>query len=146
VLKKLDSGLAKQGFLFHILDEVGEAVEEIGGTLGAIISIILASFTTSLRQAYSKNEGGFKLDAQSAGNAASEALKNLMSYTPAKQGGRTVMDALIPFCETLEKEADLAKAVEAGEQGAKSTSGMKAKFGRGMSSDIRSKQLAQQVC
>jgi dihydroxyacetone kinase len=54
-----------------------------------------------------------------------------MNYTSAKQGGRTVMDALIPFCETLEKEADLTKAVEACEEGAKSTSGMKAKFGRG---------------
>ncbi|SMQ46898.1 unnamed protein product [Zymoseptoria tritici ST99CH_3D7] len=130
VLKKLDSGLTKQGSFFHVLDEVGEAVEEIGGTLGAIISIILASFTTSLRKAHAKDESGFKLDAQSAGNAASEALKNLMNYTPAKQGGRTVMDALIPFCETLEKEANLQKAVEACHQGAQSTHGMKAKFGR----------------
>lgn len=131
VLKKLDSGLCKDGALFHVLDEVEGAVEEIGGTLGAIISIILASFTGHLRQAYVKNESGFKMDVKAASQAAGSALKNLMGYTSARQGGRTVMDTLIPFCETLEKEADFSKAVSAAEQGAKSTSGMKAKFGRG---------------
>jgi triose/dihydroxyacetone kinase / FAD-AMP lyase (cyclizing) len=130
VLKKLDAGLTKQGSFFHILDEVGEAVEEIGGTLGAIISIILASFTTSLRQAYAKAEGGFSLDTKSCSQAAGAALKNLMNYTSARQGGRTVMDTLIPFCEVLEKEVDLPKAVDAAQQGAQSTSGMKASFGR----------------
>lgn len=40
------------------------------------------------------------------------------------------MDTLIPFCETLEKEANLSKAVDAADKGAKSTSEMKAKFGR----------------
>ncbi|CAK1354866.1 unnamed protein product [Cercospora beticola] len=130
VLRKLDEGLAKQGSFFHILDQVGEAVEEIGGTLGAIISIILASFTTSLRQAYAKEESGFTLDAQTAGRAAGAALENLQSYTSARQGGRTVMDTLIPFCQSLEKDANFQKAVEEAEAGAESTSGMKAKFGR----------------
>lgn len=53
-----------------------------------------------------------------------------MGYTPARKNGRTVMDTLIPFCETLESTSDFAKAVEAAEEGAQSTSGMKAKFGR----------------
>ncbi|KAK3672509.1 hypothetical protein LTR78_007559 [Recurvomyces mirabilis] len=130
ILKKLDSGLTKDGSLFHILDEVESAVEEIGGTLGAIISIILASYTSNLRLAFAKDEKAFKMDIQSASQAAGQALKNLMGYTSARQGGRTVMDALIPFCETLEKDADFSKAVKAAEQGAKGTSGMKAKFGR----------------
>ena len=131
VLKKLDSGLCKEGQLFHILDEVETAVEEIGGTLGAIISIVLASFTTHLRRAYAENEAGFQMDVRAVGAAAGQALQNLMGYTSARKGGRTVMDALIPFCETLEKERDLSKAVEAAESGAKGTSGMKASFGRG---------------
>lgn len=134
ILKKLDAGLTKDGSLFEILDQVGEAVEEIGGTLGAIIGIILASFTTNLRQAYARDETAFKMDVKTAGQAAGGALNNLMSYTSARVGGRTVMDTLIPFCETLEKEADFSKAVTAAENGAKSTAGMKAKFGRGMPS------------
>lgn len=133
VLKKLDAGVTKEGPFFHILDQIGEAVEEIGGTLGAIISILLASFTTSLRQEYTSNEASFSLDMKSAGRAAGAAIKNLENYTGARKGGRTVMDSLIPFSETLEQDADLVKAVDAAEQGAKSTSGMKAKFGRGKS-------------
>lgn len=130
-MKKLDDkDLLSQGYLFPILDEVSEAIEAIGGTLGAIISIILASFTTHLRQGYAQDPDNFSLNASSAGHAAGGALKNLMGYTPARQGGRTVMDTLIPFCETLERGKDFVKAVEAAEQGAESTSGMKAKFGR----------------
>ena len=131
VLEKLDTGLCKDGVLFHVLDEVENAVEEVGGTLGAIVAIILASYTANLKLAYAKHESGFQMDIKSAGQAAGQALKNLMGYTSARQGGRTVMDALIPFCETLEKEGDLGKAVEAAEEGANSTRGMKAKFGRG---------------
>lgn len=131
VLKKLDSGLAKDGMLFPVLDEVGEAVEEIGGTLGAIISIIVASFTTNLRQAYAKDESGFQMDSKAASAAVGGAIKNLLGYTSAREGGRTVMDTLIPFSETFEKTGDFGKAVEAGDKGAKSTSGMKASFGRG---------------
>jgi triose/dihydroxyacetone kinase / FAD-AMP lyase (cyclizing) len=131
VLKKLDAGLTKDGDLFHILDEVESAVEEVGGTLGAIISIVLASFTSNLRLAYAKAGEKFGVDIHSASKAAGQALKNLMGYTSARQGGRTVMDTLIPFCETLEKDVNFSKAVEAAEKGADSTRGMKAKFGRG---------------
>lgn len=136
VLQRLDAGLAKKGSLFYILDQVGEAVEEIGGTLGAIISIMLASFTSSLRQAYAKDPGGFTMDAKSASQAAGVALSNLQSYTSARQGGRTVMDTLIPFCESFQQDADIQKAVEAAEAGADSTAGMKAKYGRGTFSII----------
>ncbi|KAF7187295.1 Dihydroxyacetone kinase 1 [Pseudocercospora fuligena] len=78
----------------------------------------------------SGNESGFALDTKTAGQAAGAALKNLQNYTSAREGGRTVMDTLIPFCQSLEKDGDLGKAVNAAETGAKSTSGMKAKFGR----------------
>jgi triose/dihydroxyacetone kinase / FAD-AMP lyase (cyclizing) len=132
VLKKLDAGLCKEGYLFPVLDEVGEAVEEIGGTLGAIISIIVASFTLNLREDFAKNESSFTLDSKSTSAAVGKAIKNLMGYTSARQGGRTVMDTLIPFSETFEKTSDLGKAVDAADEGAKTTSGMNASFGRGM--------------
>lgn len=130
VLKKLDSGLCDRGALFHILDEVGDAVEEVGGTLAAIVSILLASYTTSLRKAFAESKENFQLDIATAGQAASMAISNLMNYTSARKGGRTVMDALIPFCETLHQDRNLSIAVEAAEAGAETTSGMKAKFGR----------------
>lgn len=130
VLNKLDQGLAKDGRLFKILDEVEEAIEEIGGTLGAIISIVVASFTTNLRQAL-KEQGSQPIGAKALGTAAGAALRNLMGYTSARTGGRTVMDALIPFCETFEREGNLDEATRAAETGAETTAGMAAKFGRG---------------
>lgn len=133
ILQKFDAGVGKNNTLFKVMDEISEAIEETGGTLSAIISIIVASFTTNLRQAFAADPEAFTMDAKAAGRAASAALRNLMGYTSAKQGGRTVMDTLIPFCETFEQTADLAQAVEAAQKGADSTSGMKAKFGRGKS-------------
>ncbi|KAK6441584.1 hypothetical protein LTR95_002179 [Oleoguttula sp. CCFEE 5521] len=130
VLKKLDARLCKADALFHILDEVDEAVEEIGGTFGAIIAIILAGFTTQLRQLFAQGGANEQLDGKLMGKAAGGALRNLMGYTSAAVRGRTVMDTLIPFCESFEEDGDFAKAVQAGERGAKSTAGMKAKFGR----------------
>lgn len=132
VLKNLDAGLCKQhdGHLFPILDAVGEDVEEIGGTLGAIISIILASFTSSLRTEAAAQGEAFQISIAEVSKAAGAALKNLMTYTGARVGGRTVMDTLIPFCETLEKEQDFVKAIHRAEKGAKATEGMQAKFGR----------------
>lgn len=130
-MKTLDNNdLLSQGFLFTILDDISEAIEAIGGTLGAIISIIVASFTTHLRQTYAQEQDKFSLNASTSGHASGAALRILMGYTPAQKGGRTVMDTLIPFCETMESTTDFAKAVDAAEQGAQSTSEMKAKFGR----------------
>jgi dihydroxyacetone kinase len=129
VLHKLDAGLCKSGKIFHILDEIDEAVEEIGGTLGAIIAIIVAAFATNLKHAAAAAGPGFTVDEKVAGEAAGKALRNLMGYTSARKGGRTVMDTLIPFCETFE-ETGIDEAVRAAEEGAKSTGGMKAKFGR----------------
>ena len=132
ILKKVNGGVCKDGQLLKVLDEVGEAVEEVGGSLGAIISIIVASFTTNLRNIYAK-DGGSEFNVKAASDAVGEAIKNLMGYTSARVGGRTVMDTLIPFSETFAKDGDFNKAVDAADEGAKSTSGMKATFGRGMS-------------
>lgn len=128
IVHKLDDGLCSSGQLFPILDSISESIEEIGGTLGAIIAIILASFTSSLRTAY--NAKTFEVTENEIANAAGEALRNLMTYTGARVGGRTVMDTLVPFCGELEKSKDVGKAARAAEDGARKTEGMAAKFGR----------------
>lgn len=137
ILKTVDAGSCKDGDLFKCLDEAGDAVEEVGGSLGAIISIIVASFTTNLRNIYAKKGSGSDMDVKAASDAVGEAIKNLMGYTSARVGGRTVMDTLIPFSETFAKSGDFNKAVDAADEGAKSTSGMKASFGRGESELLR---------
>lgn len=135
ILERLDSGLCggqtDDIALLPVLDVLGECIEEVGGTLGAILAIFVASFTSALRTSAasaSTSSGTETADALAA--ATSIALKNLQSYTPARVGGRTVMDTLIPFCDTLISSNDFAKAVNAGVKGTRSTEGMSAKYGR----------------
>lgn len=64
------------------------------------------------------------------GKVATEALETLKQRTAARIGHRTVMDALIPFVETLSSSGSLEKAVEACKQGGKDTATMTAKLGR----------------
>jgi dihydroxyacetone kinase len=70
------------------------------------------------------------LTIEAVSEAVGPAIEGLKKYTSARVGGRTVMDTLIPFCDTLQQTSDLEKAVQAAEQGARSTANMKPKFGR----------------
>jgi dihydroxyacetone kinase len=131
VLSQLSAGLVSrhEGALLPILDEIESGVEEIGGTLGAIISILLASWTSDLKNTY-RADISLEFNEQVAGRSAGQALKNLQTYTPARVGGRTVMDTLIPFCETLSERGDLKAAVAEAVKGADKTEGMPAVYGR----------------
>ncbi|THV66133.1 Dak1-domain-containing protein [Aureobasidium pullulans] len=131
VLSQLSSGLVSRhnGALLPILDEIESGIEEIGGTLGAIISILLASWTSDLKNTY-RADSSLKFDEHVAGRSAGQALKNLQTYTPARVGGRTVMDTLIPFCETLSEQGDMRAAVTEAVKGADKTEGMPAVYGR----------------
>lgn len=57
-------------------------------------------------------------------------LETLKQRTAARVGHRTVMDALIPFAETLAESGDLEKAVAASRKGGEGTATLQAKLGR----------------
>jgi dihydroxyacetone kinase len=114
--------------LLAMLESIGEDVEDVGGSLGAILSILVTAFTNALAQ-LTLNESK-PLDITTIASAAHTALENLKNYTSAREGDRTVMDVLIPFIKALEDSGDLAKAVDVAEQSADKTKQMKAKFGR----------------
>jgi dihydroxyacetone kinase len=126
VLSKLDAKSFTTASFLDQMDIIVEEVEEIGGSLFAIISILLTAFTNSIRQQHASGI----LTVEQVAKAVAPAIKNLQNYTSARVGGRTVMDTLIPFCETLQTTSNLETAVKAAEEGAKKTAGMKAKFGR----------------
>lgn len=102
----------------------------MGGTLGAIFSIFLAGLTTALIDAASSSNGTPELTPAFFGQVTSSALETLKARTAARVGHRTVMDALIPFGETLAESGDLKKAVEACRKGGESTVDLQAKLGR----------------
>ncbi|KAH9871301.1 hypothetical protein IAQ61_005480, partial [Plenodomus lingam] len=114
--------------ILALLESISENVEDVGGSLGAILSILVTAFTNALSvQTLSNNA---PLDISSIATAAKAALDNLQNYTAAREGDRTVMDVLIPFIRTLAETKDFAKSVDVAEKKADETKDMKAKFGR----------------
>jgi dihydroxyacetone kinase len=127
VLKILDNRTAKSGSIFELLYAVIDAVDDMGGTLGAIFGILLAALASSLRTKKKKG-GGSLLDVFAP--ALTQAVGALKNHTGARVGDRTVMDVLLPFQETLESARDFGQAVREAEKAAEGTRGLKPKFGR----------------
>lgn len=114
--------------LIPLLESIGENVEDVGGSLGAILSILATAFTNALADATIK--ASQPLDISTLSDSALKALENLKNYTSAREGDRTVMDVLIPFINALAETKDLEQAVKVAQQKADDTKNMKAKFGR----------------
>ncbi|EPS32449.1 hypothetical protein PDE_07409 [Penicillium oxalicum 114-2] len=108
---------------------ITEVVENVmDGTSGAIYAIFLNALVHGLRA----QDTGSPL--QTTPEIWAKALKHsvtaLSQYTPAKPGDRTLMDALVPFCETLYETQDMRAAAAAAQRGTESTKSMKASLGR----------------
>lgn len=128
ILANIDAPDATSKPLLALLESIGENVEDVGGSLGAILSILVTAFTNALRTLTIKDAK--PLNINSVADAAGLALENLKNYTSAREGDRTVMDVLIPFIRALGETKDLAKAVQVAQESAQKTSEMKPKFGR----------------
>ncbi|EFQ91351.1 hypothetical protein CFE70_002873 [Pyrenophora teres f. teres 0-1] len=128
ILSNIDAVEKMPPPILALLESIGENVEDVGGSLGAILSILVTAFTNALATATLSQNA--PLDISTLSIAAVSALENLKSYTSAREGDRTVMDVLIPFINTLAESKDLGKSVEVAEKKADATKDMKAKFGR----------------
>ncbi|KAI1849417.1 hypothetical protein JX265_008571 [Neoarthrinium moseri] len=95
------------------------------GTSGALYAIFLNSLVHSL-----KGLAAGEVTAQTWAGALKQSCEALSRYTPARPGDRTVVDALYPFVDTLEKAGNLKEAAEASKKAAEGTKGMKASLGR----------------
>ncbi|CAG8588546.1 9628_t:CDS:10 [Paraglomus occultum] len=112
----------------------------MGGTSGALYCIFLNALARELRNAVEtrKNAGHTVADAQCWVESLKKALSDLESYTPAREGDRTLMDALIPFVTSFSHAISvdsnmimaLTKAAEMASQGAQNTRNMRARLGR----------------
>ncbi|GAO51173.1 dihydroxyacetone kinase Dak1 [Saitoella complicata NRRL Y-17804] len=107
--------------------QIADAVEgAMGGTSGVIYSIYLNAFATALSTPPSGDVSP-EVWLRSAANAA---LDSLLTYTTARPGDRTLIDALLPFCHALRSGATLDEALSKAREGVESTRGMKAGVGR----------------
>lgn len=128
ILKMLESDEITQDPL-TTLSKIASVVETtMDGTSGALYAIFLNSLAANVRSLDSSNHTDLtpKMWAQ----ALDSSLKALGRYTPAQPGDRTLMDALVPFVNTLGSTGDTKKAAEAAKKGADATIGMKASLGR----------------
>lgn len=129
LVKALDDGTLELTDAVKSLDEITDLVEStMGGTSGGLYSIFISSMNTYLKS--QDDAGKHELDLGVMAKALEAGLKGLQRYTKAQVGDRTLMDALIPFVETLSATGDITKAVESAHDGAESTRKLKAKFGR----------------
>ncbi|KAE8408070.1 Dak1 domain-containing protein [Aspergillus pseudonomiae] len=98
------------------------------GTSGAIYAIFLNALVHGLRE---QDKGKTTpATAEVWGEALKYSLGALGKYTPAKPGDRTMIDALVPFCDTLRDTKDVHAAAQAAQEGTEATKSMKASLGR----------------
>ena len=128
VLKELSSGdLPSDAVAF--VNKITPVVENtMDGTSGAIYAIFLNALAHGLREQDSRSSTN--VDAKVWGAALKSSVQALGRYTPAVPGDRTLMDALVPFVDTLSSTGDVKKAAEAAKEGAEKTKDMKASLGR----------------
>lgn len=107
-----------------------DAVDNMGGSLGAILGILLSAFTSALQDAV-RSDGGRSASPATYARALAQAVETLKKYTGAREGDRTVMDVMIPFAAAFAQTGgDFAAAVRVAHDKAEGTRHLKAKFGR----------------
>lgn len=99
----------------------------MGGTLGAIIGILLSAFTSALRDSASRSPAA---TAETFAAALAIATTALKTHTSAREGDRTVMDVLLPFSDAFAASKDFRTAVAVAKEKAEATRFLKARFGR----------------
>ncbi|RYP07068.1 hypothetical protein DL764_002759 [Monosporascus ibericus] len=95
------------------------------GAEGALFSIFLNALVNALRGLAPGDAS-----AEVWGAALKQSCNALARYTPARPGDRTLVDALYPFVEELQKSGDIKTAAEASKDAALGTKGMVASLGR----------------
>jgi len=127
VLRAIENSNTTDAVMF--LGKVISAVEtSMDGTSGALFAIYLNALSAGLR---AQNPSSHKqIGVAIWATAAQTALDSLGTYTPARDGDRTFVDALQPFVEELTSSHSLGEAAKAAQRGAERTKGMKASLGR----------------
>ena len=128
IVNILDVAPAANDSVLSFLSSTTDAVDDMGGTLGAIFGILLSAFTSALRSRIRAH--ATPLSAAMFADSLGAAVTALKSHTGAREGDRTVMDVLLPFSDAFAKTHDFAAAVKVARVSAESTRYLKPRFGR----------------
>lgn len=128
VLKALDAGSAKDGSTMSVLHTILKVLkEDMGGTLGAILFIFMKSLINKVEDNLAE---GINDNSQIFATALSYGIVTLGDFTKAREGHRTVMDVLIPFCRSYAESRDIDIAIETARMAAEGTRKLRPKLGR----------------
>ncbi|KAK0752056.1 Dak1 domain-containing protein [Schizothecium vesticola] len=125
IMKHLESKPLTGDVVVDVAGIVPVVENNMDGTSGALYAIFLNALVAALR-ALPPGEATPKAWA----TALQQSCEALSKYTPARPGDRTLVDALYPFVEVLEKTGSIEEAASAALKGATGTKGMKASLGR----------------
>ncbi|KAF6827504.1 dihydroxyacetone kinase [Colletotrichum plurivorum] len=125
VVKYAESSALSDDAVRTAIDLTNVVEDNMDGTSGAIYSIFFAALASELRGA-----GTGVLGHEAWAKVAAGALAKLQQATPARQGDRTLMDALEPFVGALAGGKSVKDAVAEAKKGVEATKGMKASLGR----------------
>ncbi|KAL4802068.1 Dak1 domain-containing protein [Aspergillus unguis] len=115
--------------VIHTVNSIVTVVENtMDGTSGAIYAIFLNALVHGLREQDKGSETPANVGVW--GTALKYSITALSKYTPAQPGDRTMIDALVPFAQTLADKKDIHAAAKAANDGTESTKHMKASLGR----------------
>lgn len=115
--------------IVNTVNRIVTVVENVmDGTSGAIYAIFLNALAHGLRA--QDGDSAVTANTEIWAKALKHSITALGKYTPAKAGDRTLIDALVPFCDTLFETHDARAAAAAAQQGTESTKSMKASLGR----------------
>ncbi|KAL4920469.1 Dak1 domain-containing protein [Aspergillus aurantiobrunneus] len=130
VLKLInDDSFNVDGDIIHTVNRIVTVVENtMDGTSGAIYAIFLNALLHGLRE---QDKGSSTpANVEVWGNALKYSITALGKYTPAQPGDRTMIDALVPFAQTLAEKKDVHAAAKAAAEATEATKHMKASLGR----------------
>ncbi|KAH8891488.1 dihydroxyacetone kinase [Thozetella sp. PMI_491] len=134
VVAALESKAVNASSLSEGTMAVAEVISQcMGGTSGALYAVFFTALASSISGVF--QERGI-MDFPAFASALQAALSSLEQVTAAREGDRTMMDALIPFIRTLAANTDvgyeraLHLAVEAARAGCEATRIAESKFGR----------------
>jgi triose/dihydroxyacetone kinase / FAD-AMP lyase (cyclizing) len=111
----------------HLLQAIGHLISSVGGgTSGALLSLL---FT----------HAGIALETKNLNFAAAlkEGAEAMMRITGSKVGDRTMLDALLPALDAMDKRESLQVVAQVARTGANLTSTMVAKIGRTANCDSK---------
>lgn len=128
IQQHLDGASEQKDAALYLEKIIGIVETTMDGTSGAIYAIFLNALAHGLRT--QSPSSAKPVDAGIWAQALQTALSSMGKYTPAKPGDRTLVDALAPFVDELNKSGDIQRAAQAAVYGASKTRGMKASLGR----------------